>query len=140
MYLNGLRIRRFAQFQFDANTLKEKTKNAASKTGLTINITSLSTDSRNSFIDKTFIDTLQKEIELEHMLNINKGLTIKINDYTLKPNKITLINNNSIEKPTYWQKDEKNLSVKILAGISSKDADDGGWYIFCNGQIDYWKK
>lgn len=97
-------------------------------------ITELSDDSKLSFDNDTFITTLQKEIELEHMLNINKGLKIKIGDYTLKSNHITLVNDDNI-KPTYWEKIEKNQTVKILAGISTKDAEDGGWYIFCNDRL-----
>lgn len=122
------------KFEFDEGTLDEKTNNKPNKTGFTVYITELSDDSKLSFGNDTFITTLQKEIELEHMLNINKGLKIKIGDYSLKPNHITLVNDDNI-KPTYWEKVEKNQSVKILAGISTKDAEDGGWYIFCNNRL-----
>ncbi len=122
------------KFEFDKGTLNEKTKNSSSKTGFTIHITELSEDSKLSFGNDTFITTLQKEIELEHMLNINKGLKIKIGDYTLKPNYITLVHDDNI-KPTYWEKIEKNQTVKVFAGISTKDAEDGGWYIFCNDRL-----
>ncbi len=122
------------EFEFDSGTLDEKTKNSPSKTGFSVHITNLSFDSKTSFDDKTFVDTLQKEIELEHMLNINKGLVIKIGDYTLKSSQITLVNDDNI-KPTYWEKIEKGLSVKVLAGISTKDSEDGGWYIFCNDRL-----
>lgn len=122
------------EFEFDSGTLDEKTKNSQNKTGFSIHITNLSFDSKISFDDKTFIDTLQKEIELEHMLNINKGLVIKIGDYTLKSSQITLVNDKNII-PTYWEKIEKGVSVKVLAGISTKDSEDGGWYIFCNDRL-----
>jgi hypothetical protein len=122
------------EFEFDTGTLKEGITNDKSKTGLDIKITNLSTDSKTSFIDRTFIDMLQKEIALEHMININKGLKITIDDYELKAIQITLINDDSI-KPTYWEKMEQDKSVKILAGISTKDAEDGGWYIFCNDRL-----
>jgi hypothetical protein len=122
------------KFEFDKGTLKEKVKNSPSKTGFTVHITELSDDSKLSFGNDTFITTLQKEIELEHMININKGLKIKIGDYTLKPNLITLVHDDNI-RPTYWEKIEKNQTVKVLAGISTKDAEDGGWYIFCNDRL-----
>lgn len=122
------------EFEFDKGTLQEKIKNSPSKTGFAVHITNLSFDSKASFSDYTFIDTLQKEIELEHMLNINKGLVIKIGTYTLKSTQITLVNDVNI-KPTYWKKNEKGQSVKVLAGISTKDAEDGGWYIFCNDRL-----
>jgi Histidine kinase-, DNA gyrase B-, and HSP90-like ATPase len=122
------------EFEFDKGTLKEKIKNNTSKTGLEITISNLSDDSKTSFTDKTFIDTLQKEISLEHMLNINKGLIIKIDGYTLKSNQITLVNDSKI-KPSFWEKNTKDKNVKILAGVSTKDADEGGWYIFCNDRL-----
>lgn len=122
------------QFEFDEGTLSENVANEKEKTGLGVFITNLSDDSKASFQDKTFIDTLQKEIALEHMLNINKGLKITIADLELKANQITLINDEQI-KPTYWEKLEADKSVRILAGISTKDAEDGGWYIFCNDRL-----
>lgn len=122
------------EFEFDKDTLKEGVTNADDKTGLEITITDLSSDSVTSFDDKTFIDMLQKEIALEHMINISKGLKIKIGTLELKATEITLINDDNI-KPTYWQKVEKDSSVRILAGISTKDPEDGGWYIFCNDRL-----
>jgi len=122
------------QFEFDAGKLKENILNNHSVTGLELTITKLSNDSKTSFVDKTFIDKLQKEIALEHMLNINKGLVITINGAKLSANQITLVNDDNI-KPTYWEKTAQDESVKIIAGISAKDADDGGWYIFCNNRL-----
>ncbi|MEK6616226.1 MAG: ATP-binding protein [Bacteroidota bacterium] len=122
------------EFEFDKGTLEEDLKNNPNETGFSIHITNLSSDSKISFDDKTFVDILQKEIELEHMLNINKGLSIKIGEYTLESTQITLVNDDNI-KPTYWEKIEKKQSVKVLAGISIKDAQDGGWYIFCNDRL-----
>ena len=121
------------QFEFDKNTLVEDQENNPN-TGLKIHITELSFDSQSSFSDLTFIDTLIKEISLEHMLNINKGLVIRINDQILSSTDITLVNDENI-KPTYWEKYNNGQSVKILAGISSKDPEDGGWYIFCNDRL-----
>lgn len=122
------------KWEFEFDSFKEKEKNASDKTGFSIHITDLSFDSKTSFSDKTFIDTLQKEIALEHMLNINTGLKITIDGLTLKANQITLVNDEKI-KPTFWEKSGKGQSVKVLAGISTKDAEDGGWYIFCNSRL-----
>jgi hypothetical protein len=122
------------QFEFDQGKLKEEIDNNANKTGLQILITNLSDDSKTSFIDKTFIDRLQKEIALEHMLNINKGLSIIINEITLSVNQITLVDNDNI-KPTYWEKVSSEQSVRVIAGISAKDGEEGGWYIFCNDRL-----
>src|ERR1019366_978079 len=113
------------EFEFDTGTLNENIQNNPNKTGLEIHISNLSDDSKTSFGDKTFIDTLEKDISLDHMLNINKGLIIKINGHILKSDQITLVNDDFI-KPTFFEKASEEKSVKILAGISAKEADDGG--------------
>lgn len=122
------------QFEFDEGTLHENIKNKSSTTGVKIHITKLSFDSEVSFDNSEFVDQLKKEISLEHMLNINKGLVIKINDYILVSDQITIVNDENI-KPTFWEKVSEDESVKILAGIAEYSAEDGGWYIFCNDRL-----
>ncbi|QBO59353.1 ATP-binding protein [Chryseobacterium salivictor] len=122
------------QYSFKEDTLQEDIKNPPSKTGFRVKISELSNDSELSFNDKTFEDQLIKEIQYEHMLNINKGLVIKINDFILKTTPIDLVFDENV-KPSFWEKLEENQSVRILAGISTKDDEDGGWYIFCNDRL-----
>jgi hypothetical protein len=122
------------KFEFNKNTLKENINNMPKNTGVNIHISNLSEDSKISFSDDTFIDLLQKEISLEHMLNINKGLSIKIDGFLLKPTHINLVDDENI-KPTFWEQSLYNKNVKILAGISTQDSEDGGWYIFCNDRL-----
>lgn len=122
------------QYHFKKGTLEEKIKNSPSKTGFFVKITDLSSDSILSFENKDFLNKLIKEIQYEHMFNINKGLKISINDFELNTTQIDLVLDKNI-KPTYWEKIESNSSVKILAGISTKDDEEGGWYIFCNDRL-----
>ncbi|WP_312193137.1 ATP-binding protein [Sphingobacterium sp.] len=129
-----LRDKNFWQYQFKDGTLKEKIKNPPSKTGFYVKITELSNDSVLSFGDKNFINQLINEIQYEHLLNINKGLTIKINDFKLNPTSIDLVFDDNI-KPTYWEKIGNEEKVRVIAGISTKDDEDGGWYIFCNDRL-----
>lgn len=122
------------EYNFKEGTLEENIKNPPSKTGFKIKINELSTDSELSFNDKSFVEQLIKEIQYEHMLNINKGLIIRINEIKLNTTPIDLVFDTDI-KPTYWEKKQENQIVKILAGISTKDDQDGGWYIFCNDRL-----
>lgn len=122
------------RYQFKEGTLKENIKNPPSKTGFYVKITELSNDSVLSFGDKSFINKLINEIQYEHLLNINKGLTIKINDFKLNPTSIDLVFDDNI-KPTYWEKIGDEEKVRVIAGISTKDDEDGGWYIFCNDRL-----
>lgn len=122
------------EYEFTEGTLEENINNTPSRTGFHIKINELSEDAQISFNDPTFIDQLRKEIQYEHMLNINKGLKIIIENYTLQTTAIGLVFDDNI-KPTYWEKLGIDQSVKILAGISTKDDEDGGWYIFCNDRL-----
>lgn len=121
------------EFSFKEDTLQEHVAQTEA-TGFKVFINSLSDDAKTSFQNEKFVNQLQKEIEYEQMLNIEKGLEIIINDYKLKPTSINLVCNSEI-KPTYWEKEADGLSVKIMAGISSKNDEEGGWYIFCNDRL-----
>jgi len=120
-------------FKFNADTLEENVPQKEA-TGFKVTITDLTDDAQKSFSDKAFITLLQNEIEYEHMLNINKGLSIIINGYTLVSTNVSLVCNEEI-RPTYWENVTDNLSIKILAGISNKNEEEGGWYVFCNDRL-----
>jgi len=122
------------QFEFKEGTLREGIINKPENCGVEIEISDLSNDSKISFSDDTFIDKLKKEISLEHMLNVSKGLEIEINGYTLEGNHITLVNDETIS-PTFWENKSNGQNVKILAGISQYDSEEGGWYVFCNERL-----
>lgn len=120
-------------FSFRKDTLQENTPQKK-ESGFFVTITDLSDDAKASFGSSFFINQLQREIAYEHMLNIGKGLSIVINDERLGHTNVSIVYNDQI-KPTYWEKINEDLSVKILAGISSKSEDEGGWYVFCNDRL-----
>ena len=121
------------EFAFKEDTLQEETQQHGEK-GFFVRLTELTDDAKTSFGNLQFVNQLQKEIEYEHMLNIGKGLDITINGYKLRPTNIALVCNEEI-KPTYWEKQSDELTVKIMAGISSKNDEEGGWYVFCNDRL-----
>lgn len=121
------------EFSFKEDTLRED-EDQQGETGFGVTIKSLSEDAKSSFSSDIFISQLTKEIEYEHMLNIEKGLTITINGYKLKETSIMLVCDDQF-KPTYWQKEKDGLTIRIMAGISKKDEDEGGWYVFCNDRL-----
>lgn len=105
------------------------------KRGTKITVSSLSKDVRERFNLETFITQLRKEIEFEHLFNIDKGLIIKINDVKLDSRQLLIINSDEF-KPAMWTHEfETGLRVKAIAGIGEKDLDHGGWYIFCNARM-----
>ena len=121
------------EFAFKEDTLQEDV-DQTEETGFSVTIKNLSDDAKASFSNDKFINQLTKEIEYEHMLNIEKGLIITINGYKLKETNITLVCDDNF-KPTYWEKEKDGLTIKILAGISTKNEDEGGWYVFCNDRL-----
>lgn len=121
------------EFEFNEDTLQEDIPQTG-KSGFKVKITELSDDAKTSFSNVQFVNQLQKEIEYEHMLNIGKGLEITINGYKLRPTNIALVCNDEI-RPTYWEKAADELVIKIMAGISSKSDEEGGWYVFCNDRL-----
>ena len=121
------------EFSFKEDTLQEGIPQTGNK-GFFVKISELTDDAKTSFGNMQFMNQLQKEIEYEHMLNIGKGLEITINEYKLRPTNIALVCNDEI-KPTFWEKQSDDLTVKIMAGISSKNDEEGGWYVFCNDRL-----
>lgn len=121
------------EFAFKEDTLQENVPQSG-ETGFKVCITNLSDDAKSSFLNGQFVTLLQNEIEYEHMLNIGKGLSIVINGVKLKQTNVALVYNEEI-RPTYWEKETEDLSVKIMAGISTKSEDEGGWYVFCNDRL-----
>lgn len=121
------------EFSFQEDTLQEQTVQNNDK-GFSVKIKDLSEDARTSFSNNKFITQLQREIEYEHMLNIGRGLSIIINDYKLRQNNVALVCYDQI-KPTFWESVNEDLSIRILAGISTKSEEEGGWYVFCNDRL-----
>lgn len=123
-------------FHFD--TVKAKQENSPSLTGTTIKITDLTPEAKENFRKAQFENELKDEIANEQILNINKGVEIKINGYPIKPPSLTLRFNKDIV-PAYWKHTFKHkdsdLKVEILAGVSDEIESEGGWNIFCNDRL-----
>lgn len=118
---------------------KDTTKGSFSlnERGTEITVSSLNTDVIERFKQKNFQSELKEKLSLQHLINISKGLVIKINTRPIKPYQLKLLNGNKF-KTAYWAKKFKihgDTSVKIYAGIGTADLDEGGWYIFCNNRL-----
>ncbi len=123
-------------FHFDS--VKSKQKNSPTTTGTKIEITELSSDAKESFKKTQFEFELKEEIASEQILNINKGIVIKINGDTIVPPQLTLKFNKDLI-PAYWKHTFKHkdseLNVEIFAGVSDEIEIEGGWNIFCNDRL-----
>ncbi|MDR2089393.1 MAG: ATP-binding protein [Clostridiales Family XIII bacterium] len=91
------------------------------------------------FISSPFIAELRNHIARRVSLEIQKGLTIKINGDLLKPLLINVLNG-EIEpiKQTHEYKcgDEGVVLITIMVGISNeRNPREAGWYIYCNDRL-----
>jgi hypothetical protein len=123
-------------FHFDK--VKTNYRNSPSSTGTTILITDLSSDAKESFKKAQFENELKEEIASEQILNLKKGLVININEDPIVPPNFTLKFNKEIV-PAYWKhtfkKEDTELKVEILVGVSDEEESEGGWNVFCNDRL-----
>lgn len=122
-------------WDFQFKEIKEGASNDESIRKTLIKVTQLNGDVKEQFEDNDFIKKLVKEIELENLYNIAKGLQIKINHHTLKARKLELIESESLKTGYYEESFLDGLSIKLYAGIGDSVLDDGGWYLFCNDRL-----
>ena len=88
---------------------------------------------------ENFRKELCDEIETAHAVVMAKGLSISFNGRPLGRRTISLLQSDQL-KPAFIEKkyediDSVPVNVKIYAGISERDFEKGGWYIFCNGRM-----
>lgn len=105
--------------------------------GTEIIVSSLNPDVKERFKQKNFLSELKTKLELQHLMNVSKGLVIKINNHPIESNQLKLLNSDKFTT-AYWAKRFKmygNMKVKIYAGIGAQDLKMGGWYVFCNNRL-----
>ena len=123
-------------WDFEFKSLKEK-KFPLSEQGTEITVTSLKDDVKERFKQNNFLPELRKKLELQHLINLSKGLAIEINNHPIKASRLELYDDKEF-KTAYWAKQFKtygNMNVKIYAGLGKQKLDMGGWYIFCNNRL-----
>jgi hypothetical protein len=104
-------------------------------TGTTIYVNALNEDVKSAFADTIFKQTLQNELELDQLYNINRGLKITFNDIVLKAKRLKFDISEKF-KIGHWEENFANgVKVKLMVGVSESNQDLGGWYIFCNDRL-----
>jgi hypothetical protein len=133
-----------SEWNFRFSSVGVNETNQSDSTGTKIKIQDLAEDAKESFKKIQFENDLIDEIAREQVLNINRGLNIKINDNKLSPDPITLKYTDEII-PAFWKhsfkhtntesKKFEDLNVEILAGVGEEAEDEGGWNVFCNDRL-----
>lgn len=92
-----------------------------------------------AFRDQTFINSLRDEIRRAHFLNLVRGLVIEVNDRVLDVPDMGLKSGPDLvpfhHQLKYGTSEPDIVAVQIWAGISERDPDLAGWYIFCNERM-----
>lgn len=102
--------------------------------GTTITVTALHDDVRDAFDSDTEKGELISELQREHLFNLDRGISIKVNSTHLEAKQLKLLASDDF-KTAYWEDQSGPVKVKIYAGISEKDGTNGGWYVFCNDRL-----
>ena len=124
---------RFKEKKEDLTNVSEK------RIGTKILITELFESVSNSFELGNFRKELCDEIETAHAVIMAKGLAISFNGRPLGKRTLSLYKSDQL-KPAVFEKryedvGSSDVNVQIYAGISERDFEKGGWYIFCNGRM-----
>jgi hypothetical protein len=124
------------EWDFEFKNVTEK-RFPLSECGTEITVTSLNKDVIERFKQPNFLSELKDKLEYQHLINLSKGLAIKINNHPLNSNQLKLCDGEKFTT-AYWAKKFKihgDTIVKIYSGIGTEDLDKGGWYIFCNNRL-----
>ena len=103
--------------------------------GTVIEVSKLDENVSKRFRLENFISGLAKEIEFDHLYSIANGLSITLNGSKLKARQLFVLDSDDIQTAFFEQTYEEGVDVKIYAGVSSSNLEEGGWYIFCNRRL-----
>jgi len=124
-------------FKFDE--IEENIVVPDDQVGTYIEVTDLLQEPKQSFGSPNFARDLELALAQDHAIVISEGLTISLNgkniyNFPLELSSSGKIRPSYVEKK-YYEEDENPIDIKILAGVSKREKQDGGWYVFCNGRM-----
>jgi len=107
--------------------------------GTYIEVTDLLPETKGIFAQNTFLKEFEASLSQGHSLVLGRNLAISINGIFLLHQPLALLSSDKIApasiQKVYYEGDPQPVLVRILAGVSERDKEDGGWYIFCNGRM-----
>lgn len=103
--------------------------------GTRIIVSKLTENVSKRFRLENFITSLSQEIEYDHIYSIANGMEILINGAKLKSRQIKLLSSDEIKTAYSEETSPDGVNVRIYAGVSGPNLEEGGWYIFCNSRL-----
>ena len=126
-------------WHFDFNLIEENIEVAPKDVGTRIVVKELLGEPSLSFSQNSFAKELEQGVSEGHALVLAAGLEISLNGVHLSHHPLDLLRSADIQ-PAYVEKDfykddPRPVKVRMYVGVSKRDKEDGGWYIFCNGRM-----
>lgn len=88
---------------------------------------------------KVFERKLRKIVRSTHSDSLRKGLTLKVNDFSIPADDFVLKTSDSISPGYYYSAfdtdSDESIKVNMFTGISDSKPKEAGWYVFCNGRM-----
>ena len=111
------------------------TKDNNKKLGTRISIKNITEEVAPNFKNQAFETRLIEKIQTTYGIFLDYGLVINVNNKKTEAKLPTIMESKAVKVSSkIFKKD--NVSVKIIAGLSSKDdKKSNGWFIFCNGRM-----
>lgn len=127
-------------WDFPLTKVRRSETNAVGTTGTKIIVTSLRPEIAEEFGISKFQDDIRERIEIAHGFAINAGLVIHFNGELLKAEELRIRASQRL-KPLlksgtfHVGPSAEKVTYNLIAGVDSRDSDDSGWYVFCNGRL-----
>lgn len=127
-------------WKFDFEKVEENLENIQEdRVGTKIIIKNLHKNVAADFNLENFKKEFSQELERAHYLSLDKGLSISLNGTSLRSSPLLLLHSDKI-KPAYYEHSYTNetpdpVKVQMYAGVSDRNLQEGGWYVFCNGRM-----
>ncbi len=131
------------EWTFEFLEVQEGGDYESSKTGTRILIERLHESVSEDLGLENFLSQLRQELTIAYSLKLKKGLSISINHEDLRPTPLNFRTSDNI-KVAKFEKEYKYFGsrkidtpvrVSLYAGVSDRNLNEGGWYVFCNERM-----
>ncbi len=131
------------EWTFEFSEVQEDSDYESNDIGTRILIEKLHENVSDDLGLENFISQLKQELTIAYSLKINKGLSISINDEVLSPTPLNFRTSDTI-KVAKFEKEynyfgsheiDTPVQVRLYAGVSDRNLNEGGWYVFCNERM-----
>jgi hypothetical protein len=131
--------RRRADWNFRFDDFDESAAHSDENRQTTITVTQLHDQIKAAFASDSFPAAVLRSLEESHRESLTNGLVITVNHVPATVAPLTILASEEL-KPAFFEgiieePGEANVYYKIYVGLSQKDSEEAGWYIFCNGRL-----